>query len=334
MLQFQKGSILASLLVFWVSFGCTANDYLPSLENQAIAQELYLNPEWNALLHIEEGQSKILDPRFILSSEDFSSKNELVETINFLFGIDNSPTNICKFPARAIWINQQLKRPPINFGLCNQFSKYLESAPVNSIAVVYSSENLTQPSSMMGHVFLKISGENQLGKQVAHGVSFFTEINGINVPKIIFDSMVIGKQGFFALSPYQDKLSFYLQEEQRNVWEYELDLDSDQKELIQAHIWELKQAKLDYFFQDYNCATLLKFLISVAEPSLLDSKDAWTTPVDLVKTVDRANIVKNVSVIPSSKWKMRMLSEALTPQINDDIKHLSLIHISEPTRPY
>ena len=164
---------------------------------------------------------------------------------------------------------------------------------------------------MMGHILLKLSGVNDQGVATSHGVSYFTELNSINIPKIVFDSMVTGKKGYFSLSPYQDKLEFYLKEEQRNVWEYELALNDEQRTMIQHHIWELKQADLNYFFQDYNCATLTKFIISIGVPQLLKNKTLWVTPIDVVKSVHREKAISRTSVIPSSKWNIRMLSEVL-----------------------
>ncbi|WP_459782668.1 lipoprotein N-acyltransferase Lnb domain-containing protein, partial [Photobacterium sp. R1] len=75
-----------------------------------------------------------------------------------------------------------------------------------TISLAYASENLMSPSSFMGHTFIKLS-ENETDP--GHAVSFFTEVDGFNLPKIMFDSLVVGKEGYFIVSPYQESLNFY-----------------------------------------------------------------------------------------------------------------------------
>ncbi|MDX1453513.1 MAG: DUF4105 domain-containing protein, partial [Oleiphilaceae bacterium] len=159
------------------------------------------------------------------------------------------------------WLSYRLS-VPLPQANCPELEEFRHRAPVDSVILAYSSENLMQASSMMGHVFLKLEGRDSGGVMRAHSVSYFTEIQGINVPKIIFDSLVVGKQGFFALTPYSEKLHYYLAGEQRNVWEYQLKATPQQLALLHDHLWELKQTRFTYFFDDYNCATLLSYLLA------------------------------------------------------------------------
>lgn len=287
---------------------------------QVVDLNLSDKPTWRSLLHYDD-RLKIVDPKFTLSLSDFSLYNELEATLKSFYDPLFSQQNLCKFPARLTWLKQHIPLPELSLNHCHEFIQFKRKVPVDTISLVYSSENLTQPSSMMGHILLKLSGITDQGNARSHGVSYFTELNSINVPKIVFDSMVAGKKGFFSLSPYQEKLKFYLKEEQRNVWEYELALNDIQRTIIQHHIWELKQADLNYFFQDYNCATLTKFIISLGVPQLLNEKSLWVTPIDVVKSVHREKAISRTSVIPSSKWNIRMLSEILDEDRMMTIKH-------------
>ncbi|GLQ33308.1 Lnb N-terminal periplasmic domain-containing protein [Litoribrevibacter albus] len=325
MLRCLKGSIFASFFICLIQTSVFAEELIrvgesalltTALSERALSQGLDQHPTWLALLHSKNGESRISDENFILSRSHFSSRNELLASIDVLFGRQLDAQYLCKFPARTLWLSTSLSLKSPDFSHCESFVEFKEKAPVDKVSLVYSSENLTQPSSMMGHVFLKLGGQGSDGHQVEHAVSYFTEITGINVPKIIFESLFLGKKGYFALSPYAEKEKYYLDAEQRNLWSYQLRLSPGQAELIQAHIWELKQARLEYFFQDYNCATLLTFLLGTAHSELLSEDELWITPLDLVKLVNQYKLVDQVTVIPANKWKLRMLSENL----NDDVQ--------------
>ena len=69
---------------------------------------------------------------------------------------------------------------------------------------------------------LRMDGTNDNGLKVSHGITFFTELEGFNIPVILYESLVSGKKGFFQIAPYSNFVSHYLNAEQRNVWEYKL----------------------------------------------------------------------------------------------------------------
>ncbi|MDG9666365.1 DUF4105 domain-containing protein [Hahella sp. CR1] len=311
-----KGGLIASLFLASSVFAASVKEVV----DLALEKELYQDPAWKSLIHFQDGNTKVNDNSFILSGSDFNPKNELVLTINYLLNSSVNNQAICRFPARYYWLGEKLSIDTANLENCSDLKEYISRAPIDDIDLVYSSENLSQPSSMMGHILLKISGKNDEGRIVEHGVSFFTEVKGVNVPKIMFDSLVVGKPGYFALTPYSDKLDQYLRREQRNVWEYRLDSTEFQRKLIQYHIWELKQTKLDYFFHDYNCATLTSFMVSFIDPSVLNMDGLWMTPLDVVKQAHQAGIIDHVSVLPSNRWKIRMLEESLPRSVADSVK--------------
>ncbi|MBO9491784.1 DUF4105 domain-containing protein [Endozoicomonas sp. G2_1] len=300
------GSIYASFLFFSQSLFAYSAEEISAL---AIEKNLHQSKTWRALLHTQKNEPSIHDQKFLLSHKNFSLKQELVETINYLTKFES-----CNFPARRMFILNSLSLPSSSFrtGNCPDYQEFLEQVPIDNIDLVYTSENLTQPSSMMGHIMLKMSGARKNNVNVSHAISFFTELNSINVPKIIWDSLVTGKEGYFQVSPYQPKVDYYLNEEQRSIWEYQLELTTAQTKLIQAHLWELKTAKLDYFFHTYNCATVTQQILAIASPALENESQHWLTPVDVVKNVAAAGMINKTRVIPSNKWQSKMLQEALS----------------------
>lgn len=290
-----------------------------SLDPTLLAQSVHLagKSTWQSLLHLHDGRRVIEDPRFLLSLPNFSPEDELRQSLVLLFAEQSRREDICRFPARFEWLSRQLQlqteiRPE---QLCPEIAEFLRRAPAEQISLVFASENLTSPSSMMGHVLLKLSGTDESGYARDHAISYFTNIQGINVPKILFDSLVTGKPGYYTLSPYREKEEFYRRRENRNVWTYALKLEPERQRLLLLHLFELRSVRMSYFFQRHNCATLTADLIRLAAPSLPRNSGPWVSPLDVVKAVQSAGLAEATELAPSSAWQIRMLSQALPHRI-------------------
>jgi hypothetical protein len=274
----------------------------------ALAQQLPANPVWQALLHSQHQHANITDPTFLLSNDRFSTAAEMALTLEALY---SQPGAVCRFPARYWWLKQKLALPDLPLDSCPDVQDFRSKAPMDTLSLIFVSETLTQPSSMMGHAFLKLSGQNAQGQALTHAVSFYTDADTFNLPKLLFDSLVTGKQGYFALTPYQEQQSRYTDEEERNVWEYDLKLDSWQRELVRLHLLELKQSDLRYFFQDYNCATVVRFIMALSG-RLPEQGKGWVTPKDLVRVANEAGLIDEQRTITPSRWMTRNLGKQLS----------------------
>jgi hypothetical protein len=316
-----KGSLLASFSLLFSCFSFASIHEPSKLEHSAINQKIYDDPTWSALLHSVNNSTPIEDSSFILSTGNFTLKNELVATIRLL---EKSSEASCQFPARRKFIiaTLQLSQNKIIAPTCDEYLTFKKKAPAENISLIYATENISQPSSMMGHIMLKIEGINDSNIPVKHGVSYFTELNSLNIPLIIWESLVTGKIGYFQLSPFQATLNYYLNIEQRNVWEYKIDLSKDQLELFHNHLWELKKTKLKYLFNSYNCATFTKMLLRVARPDKISINNDWLSPIDIVKSTANAGIITQSKLTPSDKWQLRMLSSSVDPATTNSIVEL------------
>ncbi|MEI8595252.1 DUF4105 domain-containing protein [Photobacterium sp. Hal280] len=193
-------------------------------------------------------------------------------------------------------------RSPPDFSRCPELQEFLDAVSAKTISLAYASENLMSPSSFMGHTFIKLS-ENETDP--GHAVSFFTEVDGFNLPKIMFDSLVVGKEGYFIVSPYQESLNFYKDIEGRNVFEYQLDISEKTKQLIQLHLWELKETRIDYFFHNQNCASISLNLLAIANPELMKHRRDWLSPLDVIQLASQHHMIQQTSITPSTGWKLR-----------------------------
>ncbi len=250
---------------------------------------------WKALLYYQDNSFIITDPKFYLSAQ----KTLLAELEAFTeeLATERKQEVICRFPARYYFLAQKLGYPEEPLSHCEKLVEFKKRAPLEKAFVMFASENISIPSSMMGHIYLKLTGINHLNNDVEHAVSFYTDVDGINFPKLVVESLVLGKKGLYALSPSEPIKSKYILQEGRNVWEFELKLTKEQKILLQNHLYELKKIKLTYYFHTFNCATLIKQIVRVSNPVEAHPKSEH-------------GLIESQAVNLSSKWKIKSLIES------------------------
>src|SRR5690606_25053901 len=125
-----------------------------------------------------------------------------------------------------------------------------------------------------------------------------------------------GYPGQFALLPYREKLSEYSSLENRDLWEYRLDLTPAETGRMIEHVWELRQIRFDYFFFDENCSYRLLELLGTARPGLklIDQFPLPAIPADTVRAVKDAGLVQKVNYRPSREKELLARAAPLQPE--------------------
>ncbi|MBC7421191.1 MAG: DUF4105 domain-containing protein [Bdellovibrio sp.] len=282
-------------------------------------QKLSEDPVWKALLQLSRNSPQIHDPNFYISQSYKSSYFELTSFLDALHAPDAKAT-ACRFPARYFWLKKKLPLHDIDLNQCEGLFEFITRAPLETASVVFATENLAQPASMMGHIFFKFGGTNSNNIYVEHVISFFTDLNDINFPKLIIQSLLTGKRGLYALSPYEQTRVHYLYEEQRNLWEYRLNLSEDEKIFLHYYFYELKDVSFTYYFHLFNCGTLVKNILAILHPELLDDWSLWVTPLDVARLLDQPSYVEKQVVQASSRWKIKALNESLSLDSSEEAK--------------
>jgi hypothetical protein len=293
-----KRSIFASFFLCFAQFNL-ANTINQNISEHDIAV-------FNALLHQKGTVNNVQHPKF-------SALNQQEEIRKILATLNNTGSTrdnyICNFPARSFWLSKRFKlQQPLSFEHCPNLQQYLNSVRAESISLVYASENLTSSSSFMGHSYLKVNGK----QNAEHAVSYFTEVDSINIPKLMFDSIIIGKEGYFIVSPYAESEQYYSDIESRNIYEYHLALTEFEVKLITLHLWELKDKQIDYFFHTHNCATITLDILGITKPQIIQSDRSWLSPLDVIKIVNENDLVKQTTVKPSINWQLRAYGTELS----------------------
>lgn len=108
--------------------------------------------------------------------------------------------------------------------------------------LIYATDFMGNPSSMFGHTLLRLDPENQ--KQlnlVSYAVNYAATVNNEDNWSYAFKGLVGKYPGEYALMPYYRKVKEYGDFESRDLWEYELNLSSDETAFLVKHMWEMQK---------------------------------------------------------------------------------------------
>lgn len=309
---------------------CSENGYLNELLEKAVEKELYKDRYWEILLHYKTGifgtKSLIDDPRFFLSPDGKKNPmSELDATIRAFFENDTGGQEHprCRFIARYTWLKERLMidETKLPQTACKDFEEAMSVIKPKSAVLVFPTSFMNSPASMFGHTLLRIDSTYE-SKLLSYAVNYsaYTEESG-GLPyalKGIFGFF----RGYFSILPYYEKVTEYNDIDQRDLWEYNLDLTEDEVYKMVMHIWELKDIFSYYYFFDENCSYNLLFLLEAARPSIhiTDKFGWWVIPLDTIRVVIETGMVTDVVFRPSKATKIKHIASML----DEDSQHQAL----------
>ena len=203
--------------------------------------------------------------------------------------LDGDAAAACLLPARYAWVRRRLPTltlpPPPS---CPQLQRWLQALAVQRITLVFASDYVNNPSSMFGHTFLRL--DNRQADQdplLTYAISYAAATHESNGLLFAVRGLTGGYPGMYSLLPYYDKVKQYNDFENRDLWEYGLDLDQREIQRILLHVWELRQVAFPYYFFSDNCAYELLKLLDIGRPSLHLSRHfhLYTIPADSVRAI-------------------------------------------------
>ncbi|NMY76102.1 DUF4105 domain-containing protein [Pseudomonas sp. WS 5071] len=299
----------------------------PHIDNQRL-QQLANDPFWISLGHYEARtlggwRSYVSDDKFFIAPDGAQHPDaELRATVEALY----SPLSLgdkhpqCVYPARTRWLKAQLNLNDLPPAPCAEFTQWFKDVAPHSTVMIFPAAYLNSPSSMFGHTLLRIDQADVQSNKTAllsYAINFGAYIEGSdNSILYAWKGLAGGYPGLFALVPYQEKLSEYRSLENRDLWEYRLNLTPVETRRMVEHVWELKQIQFDYFFFDENCSYRLLELLQVARPGLqLTTQFPLTAiPTDTVKGVKEAGLVESIEYRPSRERELLDRAKVLDPE--------------------
>lgn len=312
----------------WLALcACAPLSAAPHIDDQRL-QQLANDPFWISLGHYETAKlggwrSYVSDKKFFLAPDGNEHPDrELAATVQALYApaTGGEKHAQCVYPARTRWLKAQLNLTDLPTLDCTEFKQWFKDVAPHSTVMIFPAAYLNSPSSMFGHTLLRIDQADVQSDHTAllsYAINFGAYIEGSdNSILYAWKGLMGGYPGLFALVPYQEKLSEYRSLENRDLWEYRLNLTQQETERMVEHVWELKQIQFDYFFFDENCSYRLLELLQVARPSLRLTEQFPLTaiPTDTVKAVKEAGLVESIQYRPSRERELLSRAEPLNPE--------------------
>ena len=302
---------------------------LNTLKNTLLNAKIYENPKWLALLHYENGKSRVQKgSNFFLAKKGHkNAKDEYVATIETFFNqtqkqnlkdntnLENS--TLCKYPARLYFIAQNLDDETfnalINTDKCEGLNEFLQLVPLDELGLEFAAESDIYPGSAMGHIFLHLRGQTKQdfnatangetlvrkkGDRQDYAMSYFAMMSEFFNPLDYVGALSGTLKGFYALNPYENAELDYLENEQRNIYIYKVLASKAQLRLFTLHLWELKDKQISYNFITHNCTDGIESILA-----LLDSGFAYKRPKPFITPTEYIRHLVNAGKIEFSELK-------------------------------
>jgi hypothetical protein len=287
---------------------------------------------WHTLLHYERGfvgskvESLADGARFFFAPDGRTNpRAELAATIRAF--ADSSARTVdgeiprCAFPARFRFLAEQLDLDPATMpaASCETYDRWIAGMRPSGATLVFPEAYLNNPASMFGHTLLRIDAEGETAGRdmLAYAVNFAAETGTDGGASFAVKGISGFYPGYFTVLPYYEKLEQYGDWENRDIWEYRLNLTREETLRMLEHVWELRAVSFPYYFFDDNCSYHLLAVLEVARPSLRLTGDfpLWVIPVDTVRTVaEKQGLVADVHWRPSPATRLRHSATLATQQ--------------------
>ena len=304
-------------------------------------KSLAKHSQWQHLLFYKNGKAEVISPDFYLtnpkprSKRNFDPYAELIATIEQI----NNEGVACKYPARYLWLNHHL--PELNVDLKN-CSKLPDAN--QEISLILVSSYLKNPASSFGHVLVKtntsidnINNTNSDVRELSSEDLLNNSYNfGARIPENENGAMYAlkGLFGFydagFSETEFFKQDAVYSKNEQRDMWEYVLNLDTFETQLLNYHLYEAKSARFDYYFIKQNCGYRSgEILELISDIKTTERVGPWYAPdyvFDQLLEHDNGadSLVSSVRYLPSEQTQLRekfvQLSKPIQAIINSVIR--------------
>lgn len=294
--------------------------------------------EWQRLLHYKVSAygklRSLVDGKGFFFAQD-GKTNPLSELKASIVAMKDSTLKVgkyslqpqCAFPARYAFLKNKVKIQAQD-KTCPKLDEFMASfKDPETISVVFSSAYPNNPASMFGHTFIKVNSKKR-ADIVDIGINYAARVSDDENPfAFMYFGLTGGYEGVWSTEVYHSKIKEYIQGENRDLWEYELNFTKDETKRFLYHLWELEtNGYFDYYFFDENCSYQILAAIEAIKPEWnVTHHTIYMIPGESVKNLfSRTDIVKNVNFRPSIQKQVLQKYQALTPdeliEFNDLIK--------------
>ena len=309
-------------------------------QEQVKQQQLWKQTEWINLLHYvgngdspDDYDTPIRDRHFFLAEDGAeNAESELLATIAGFYDTDlkDDLNPQCRFVARLNWLTEikVIDRETLPTVHCAEYLKWRTFVQPKHASLIFPTYHLNSPSSMYGHTLLRLDPAEDKGESqwLSVAVNFGANApDGENSILYTYRGLAGGYNGTFVTDHYFKKIQEYNRIEHRDIWEYPLNLTTEETERLVTHLWELQDINFDYYFFDENCSYRLLELLEVARPGieLTDEYILTAIPIDTVKAVKAAGMTETPKYRPARVTTISYMLQQMPEQYHDIVIQLS-----------
>lgn len=302
--------------------------YADELVERARKAKLHEDPFWRTLVHYKRGLfgwgSLVDDPTFFASPKGKGDPEaELEATVRAFFHPppEEGKHPVCRFAARFEWLKERLAVDEARLPIprCEPFEELMDRIRPESITLVFPTSHMNSPASMYGHTLLTVDTAFD-SDLLNYAINYSAVTDETFGPYYIAKGLFGLYKGYFSILPYYAKLQEYSDVNDRDIWEYPLDLDAAEVRRLLLHIYELENVYSDYFFFNENCSYDLLFLLDAARPGLdlTDRTAWWVIPIDTIREIEKSGLVRDAVYRPSKSTKVKHLASLLSEKRRED----------------
>ncbi len=269
--------------------------------------------EWLSLGHYKknfDGYFSSLEKKFFLHSQgEKNPELELKESLNLLFfSSENNKELQCKYPSRTQFLKVNFDIPIEKLHPCPHIDEWKKNLNVDSIFLVFASNDLNSITSGFGHTFLRLHNKDNIRKNdlLDYGVNYAANTGADSGAMLALKGLFGHYPGVFSMLPFHQKMIEYTNLEGRDLWEYQLKLNPEQIDLILNHLLEIDGIKSPYYFISENCSQAILDLLSIVyfNAELSEHFKVATFPLDSVKLLNEKNLLQGEKYRTSlqSEW--------------------------------
>ena len=228
-------------------------------------------------LDLEKNFSPIAAPDFFFSKfgrtspkMEFEAALKAFQDDQPIYGIQKTYA-ACAFPARKKILEKNLNIKFPDYP-CVDLNQWVAQINADRVSMVFAGSYQGNPASIMGHTFIRLHHHDERGGNplLSYAVGFMAHPDTSDSTVVYMSKGLTGQYyGGYEIEPFYQKVGIYNNSESRDLWEYELNLNSEEVNLLVLSIWELTfNSKIPYYFIDENCSYRLIQLIDIIRPKL------------------------------------------------------------------
>ncbi|MBR2136960.1 MAG: DUF4105 domain-containing protein [Alphaproteobacteria bacterium] len=296
-----------------------------SLTAQSLAAEIVVhqpdsqpwnNIEWIKLLHYKNDSIGLIQSeKFYISDRGMIDPKAEFEAEQKTFNRKQDQRK-CDFPARFKWLkkNHYVDGDLMN---CTEYQQFIKDIQPQGITVLFTNSFMQNPASLFGHTLIRIDTARKGTQMLAHGANFGANSGTDSGIPFALKGLFGFYWGGYSLNPYWSIINHYNNIENRDIWEYKLNLTDEEMKTFVDHLYEMKYALVQYYFLNKNCSFMLLELLEAVRPALelTEGYEYWAIPLDTLKTLKEVDgLIGDVHYRPARYTKIMHQIEQMNPK--------------------